>query len=115
MNFDEAIMAHKQWKARFLAFLKGQEQLDPSVVARDNVCALGQWIHRESAQHRSLPEFSELRIKHAHFHEVAAELVMKAVGMSVAEAQQMVGTGTNYSRASAECVNAIVALRKRLE
>lgn len=115
MNFDDAIMSHKQWKDRFLAFLKGQEKLDPAVVAKDDLCALGRWIHHESAQHQSLPELSELKARHAHFHKVAADLVVRAVGINVAEARQMVGMGTDYSRASADCVNAIVALRKRLE
>jgi methyl-accepting chemotaxis protein len=80
INFDEAIAIHAQWKARLQGIIKGTspENLDPMVVAQDDRCALGQWIHGDAMQFSRHPEYQNLRREHAQFHVCAAEVLRLA-------------------------------------
>lgn len=83
MDFDEALSCHLKWKGRLKEAIEGgsPEPLDPDIIARDDRCDLGRWIHGalEPAL-ASKPEFQALRQRHAEFHGVAAEVVRKAKG-----------------------------------
>ena len=117
MNFDDAITAHSQWRIRLQGVIAGtnQEKLDPQVVALDNKCPLGQWIHGEAkAQFATLGEYPDLVKKHAEFHQCAAAVLHQLASGKVAEAKESVNQGAFYN-ASILTINAIRHLRKKVE
>jgi len=76
MDFEDAIDAHQRWKRRLTAFLAGRgEALDANVVARDDKCALGCWIHGDGKKCTGEHDFEHLRGLHARFHKSAAEVI----------------------------------------
>jgi methyl-accepting chemotaxis protein len=81
MDFDGVIQAHMQWKSKLRDFLDGKgDKLDPAVVGRDDKCALGQWIYGKGAAHSHKPGFTQLKGKHADFHQCAAQVIRLAQG-----------------------------------
>lgn len=115
MNFNDALVAHTNWKNRIKSFIDHQEPLDAIAVAKDNNCDLGKWIYGEGAKYSSLPEFQVVKTKHAQFHQTAAETIRKASGLPKDEALALLGFGSAYSSASAGCVHAISELQARVE
>jgi hypothetical protein len=117
MNFDEAITAHSQWKIRLQAVISGtsRETLDPAVVAVDNKCALGQWIHGEAKQYSGAPEYAKLLEEHAHFHKSAADTLRMALAGQLDKAKATLDTGGPFIDASIRTINAIRHLRKKVE
>ena len=117
MNFDDAITAHSQWRIRLQGVIAGtnQEKLDPQVVALDNKCPLGQWIHGEAKQKfQNLKEYPNLVEKHAAFHQCAAEVLRRVAAGKLEQAKANVSTG-EFFNASIQTINAIRHLRKQVE
>jgi hypothetical protein len=77
MDWMGTINAHALWKRRLQSLLDGNstESLDPVVIGLDNGCELGQWLHGEGQTHRQEEKFEEVRLMHADFHRLAAEIV----------------------------------------
>lgn len=89
LNFSDAIAAHRKWKLRLAAYIDGTstEQLDHSVICKDNQCVLGKWIYGEGETFVShLPAFQEMKVSHAQFHLNAGKIVelVKSGNKSVA-------------------------------
>ncbi len=80
MTTKDAIAAHVNWKLRIHALLSGKlaEKLDPTTIARDNVCELGKWIHGEARTSIPKPAHAELMSTHADFHREAARIISEA-------------------------------------
>ena len=79
LDVNDAIGSHLEWGERLRALVDGtsNERLDASVVARDDACALGKWIHgRANRQHAQLPEYASLRDSHAQLHACACNVLM---------------------------------------
>lgn len=78
MTIKDAITAHVNWKLRIHALISGRlpEKLDPSTIARDNLCELGKWLHSD-AEKADLhePQRAELLAIHADFHRETARIV----------------------------------------
>lgn len=117
MNFDEAITAHSQWKIRLKTILEGtsSEKLDPAVVALDNRCPLGQWIHGDATLHAALAEYDELKREHARFHLSAAEVLKHHLQGEAGKAKVSLDPGGAFHEASLRTINAIRHLRRRVE
>ena len=115
MDFDQAISAHSNWKAKLRAYLtKPDRSLSPSEIAQDNKCELGKWIHGEGAHHANLPEFQTLRDEHAHFHKTAAEVVRKAdSGQNMTE-ETALGSKSEFATASSRVVSAIMGIKAKV-
>ena len=115
MNFDRAIAAHTAWKKEFKAHLtKRDGSLQPSDIACDDKCPLGQLIHDQGASYSLLTEFAALKASHAHFHQVAAQLVMRSdQDPSVVEEMEL-GAHSEFTAATSTLVRAIITMRKRL-
>jgi methyl-accepting chemotaxis protein len=76
MDVEEAVDAHQRWRRRLTAFLAGRgEPLDAEVVARDDQCALGCWIHGAGRRRAGEGEFKRLKTLHARFHQSAAQVI----------------------------------------
>jgi methyl-accepting chemotaxis protein len=111
MDFDQAILAHTGWKNRFRSHLKGKEVLAAETVAADDKCELGQWLHGNGKKYAGQPEFQVAMRKHARFHAVAAEVIQKAKTMPAEQRASLIALGSEYGKASTDCVASIVALR----
>lgn len=82
MSPKDAIAAHVNWKLRIHALLTGRlsEKLEPTNIARDNVCELGKWIHGEGKGTMPPAEHATLVAAHAAFHKEAARIVGDVYG-----------------------------------
>lgn len=81
LDMRHAIEAHMAWKERLEAQIRGDagETLQVALVAADHNCPLGKWIHGEGKDDfGSLPEYAELRKKHAEFHLCAGSILSHA-------------------------------------
>lgn len=113
MNFDDAVSAHTKWKIRLRANLDGSgEKLDAAMVARDDACDLGKWIHGDGSRFKALPEHQALRAAHAKFHKCASEVVARNSKGQKAEAEKLMANGGEFSRHSTETVSAIMAMQR---
>lgn len=111
IDFSEAIKAHVQWKIRLGLFLTGAEPLEEATVRRDDVCALGCWIHGAGLEHASRPEYQALLDDHAAFHRAAAEVIRVAAAGDINGAKQMLDIDSKYADSSKKVVLAISRLR----
>ena len=77
MDWMRTINTHTLWKKRLQNLLDGAstETLDPAVIGTDNNCELGQWIYGEGQAYRQEAKFEEVRLMHADYHRLAAEIV----------------------------------------
>jgi methyl-accepting chemotaxis protein len=77
MTPKDAITAHVNWKLRIHAFLTGKlsEKLDPTTIARDNVCELGKWLYGEGKGKMPTAQHAALVAAHGSFHKEAARIV----------------------------------------
>ena len=113
MNFDDAVSAHTKWKIRLRANIDGSgEKLDPAVVARDDACDLGKWIHGEGSRYKLLPEHQALRTAHAKFHKCASDVVARNAKGQKAEAEKLMANGGDFARNSNETISAIMAMKR---
>jgi hypothetical protein len=113
MNFDDTVSAHTRWKSRLRASIDGSgENLDAAVVARDDACDLGKWIHGAGSRYKALPEHQALQTAHARFHKCASEVVTRNAKGQKAEAEKLMADGGEFSRHSTETVSAIMAMQR---
>ena len=100
LDFDGAIIAHRNWTTRLLDFVAGSgEPLDPAVVGRDDQCALGCWIHGEGRVLRGSPNYADLKVEHAGFHHCAAEVIRaQLAGNSKLARERIEGEFSSRSR-----------------
>lgn len=95
LNMRLAIEAHLKWKERLENTLAGSsgEHLEVGVVAADDRCTLGQWLHgeakRQFAQH---PEYASLAKAHSEFHLLAGDILCDAHDGRAAEAREKLRT-----------------------
>lgn len=102
VNVKTAIDAHIRWKHRLEGYLRGTsgEVLLPQVVAADNQCVLGKWIHGEGARrYGHVDVFQELVHVHAEFHQHAGQVLTTAQRGEFDAAMQLLQTG-DYSKTS---------------
>ena len=113
MNFDDAVSAHTKWKIRLRANIDGSgEMLDAAVVARDDACDLGKWIHGEGSRYKLLPEHQALRTVHAKFHKCASDVVARNAKGQKVEAEKLMANGGDFARHSSETISAIMAMKR---
>ncbi len=102
LNMKEAIDAHVAWKARLKAQLSGTstETLEIGVIASDDRCTLGKWIHGEGKKmYGHLPEYAELLQQHAQFHLNAGNILLEAHRSGNEAAEKMLH-GPDFRHAS---------------
>lgn len=90
LNFRTAIEAHQKWKNRLQAVIdnNSSENLSVDLVARDDQCVLGKWIHGIGGQRfGDNDQFQKLRKDHADFHACAGMVLALAQTGKTADAQ----------------------------
>jgi methyl-accepting chemotaxis protein len=114
MNLEDAVIAHSEWKRTLTSYIsKPDHSLKVSEVAADDKCKLGQWIAGEGRKYASLPEFAKLRAEHTRFHRAAADVVRRAVAGQPVSSEVAVGAGSEFGKASAGIVLAIMDMKKK--
>lgn len=106
---DTAICAHLEWCDKLDQLFAGNSEckLEEEIVSRDDVCALGHWIHGEGALHLGdLPAFAQLRTSHTEFHRLAGMAVHAAKSGEPARAREMLRS-SRYVEVSWQVVRAI--------
>ena len=114
MDFDVLILAHSNFKRRFHEHLRGKQELDVETVREVNQCNMGRWLSGEGLKYRDLPEYRSLEVKHARFHDMAADVLERAAALADHEAIKLVGPDSDFERASRECVAAIASMGERV-
>jgi hypothetical protein len=114
MDFDVLILAHSNWKRRFHEHLRGKQELDVESVRQVNLCNMGRWLCGEGLKYKDQPEYRDLEVKHARFHDMAADVLERAVILPENEALKLVGPDSDFERASRECVAAIAKMGDRV-
>jgi methyl-accepting chemotaxis protein len=114
-DFDKAIEAHRQWKVRLRKAIAEHTQLDADTICRDDQCPLGKWIHGPGgAQWGSRPTFVALVGKHAEFHQVAGGVARKINGGQLAEAERLIGSGSQFALVSTEVATILTKAKRGL-
>jgi len=114
MDFDVLILAHFTWKRRFREHLRGKQELDVETVRAVTKCNMGRWLCSEGLKYKDTPEYRDLEVKHVRFHDMAADVLERAAGLSDNEALKLVGPDSDFERASRECVAAISTMGDRV-
>ena len=113
IDLNKAVHAHEQWKIRLADHLSGKKPLDVPLekVAKDDQCALGEWIHHEGKEHASTPGFDVLVSSHAEFHRIAAEVARNGDSVNAAK---LLAPNSPFGRASKATIGHIKKLQLRL-
>jgi methyl-accepting chemotaxis protein len=110
LDIDGAIAAHRGWKQHLIDYVAGGgEQLDPALVGRDDVCALGCWIHGDGRALYTHPAYGDLKVEHAGFHRCAADIIRTARGGDTGGAQR--GIANEFTARSQRVVGLLEGLR----
>lgn len=112
INIKTAIDAHIRWRHRLEETVRGtsQEILRHEVVAADDQCMLGKWIHSSgNARYGHFDLFQELIEVHAQFHQHAGGVLAAAQAGRHDEAMQLLQSG-GYPRTSAKVKHLLAKL-----
>jgi len=115
MDWMGTINAHAMWKKRLQGLLDGsnEEALDPVVIGQDNSCELGRWLYGEGQAHVQEAKFEEVRLMHADFHRLAAEIVsLHQSGYPEAAAALLSG---DYAKLSERLKHRILSLSNQVK
>jgi hypothetical protein len=116
MDFDGAIQAHTNWKLRLFSFCKGTlpEKIDMQELEKDNLCALGKWIHGEGQGYAADPKGSDLVQAHAAFHRAAASIALMIERGRAPAAQALLNSrDSEFGKLSLKVVGHLMDLRSR--
>lgn len=116
MDFSSAIQAHTDWKLRLLSYCRGtlREKPDCGTLQKDNVCALGQWLHGDSRAHSSDPLLNDLVGTHAAFHRCAATVAKMVENGQRADAEAALNSrSSEFGKLSLQVVGCLMKLRDR--
>jgi hypothetical protein len=103
------ILAHSQWKFHLKkAIDTGQTQFTVEGVRDHHICDLGKWL--DSAEGKSVPDYSNLCELHSKFHQEAANVLNLALAGHKGEAEAEIEFGGKFSSVSAMLVNKLAQL-----
>ncbi len=106
-----AIVAHAAWKKRLRSAVtmgRVPEGIDPATVARDNVCAFGQWLHSGQASSLDRRRTVEVQGLHADFHAQAAAVLSAVSRGEREEAAGLLGSTDGYGGAAAALTDVLI-------
>lgn len=113
MDLNQAVERHTEWKTKFRLAISKKEAMDAEIIARDDCCDLGKWLHGESKPALgNLASHAECVKKHALFHIEAGKVARAINAKKYIEAEAMLNPNTSYWNASTAVVAAILHLKK---
>ena len=105
---DAALGVHAKWKARLeSAIATGKSDFLPAVVAKDDACDFGRWLHTLRGEDINTAHYAKVRVFHAEFHTTAGKILSMAVSGRKADAQKALEPTGEYARISAKLVMAM--------
>jgi methyl-accepting chemotaxis protein len=114
-DFDTAIEAHRAWKVKLRKAIADHERMDSETICRDDQCPLGKWIHGPGgARFGSRKVFTELLAKHAEFHQTAGEVARTINAGHYADAERLIGSGSDFARVSTEVTTLLTTAKRGL-
>ncbi|MGO9650542.1 MAG: CZB domain-containing protein [Terriglobales bacterium] len=114
IDFDKAIAAHSDWKRKLATYIrKPDKSLTVAEAEVDSKCALGQWIYGDGSRYSSMPEYSQLKSAHAHFHTAAAQIISRADSGPALTEDAVLGAKSEFGQSSTQVILAIKAMREK--
>ena len=101
-DIEDAIYVHGAWKTRFRDFLGGKAGMDLSEVGHTEACKLGRWLGEEARRMLSPEDHAKACELHAHFHQVAGDIVHNIKQKDFMAARQALASGGAFDQASHE-------------
>jgi methyl-accepting chemotaxis protein len=115
MNLDDAIKKHLDWKIKFYTAISKQEQMDVSLIVRDDCCELGKWLHGEGKiQCSGLESYLPILSKHVAFHLEAGKVAAAINAKKYTEAEAMLGSSSAFAAISKEIGLALIHLKNEV-
>ena len=113
MDLDNAIAAHAQWRTRFRTAIRNGDQFDVAMIAKDNCCALGKWLHGDARTlYAGQTAYGMLITHHAAFHAEAAKVAASINAKQYEEAERLIDPPSGFAAASARVDAAIRRLQE---
>lgn len=113
MNFDDAVVAHSDWKRKLNSYMQKPDQsLKAAEVGAIDHCVLGKWIKGEGKAYSKSSELAKLAEEHTRFHKAAAEIISKADKGQNMSADVALGASSEFGKASTAVVLAIMEMKK---
>lgn len=115
MDFDSAIRSHSDWKMKLKQYIGNPDgSIDIETLAKDNACALGQWLYGDGSKFKALPEYGMIIEAHKRFHKEAASIVRRCnSGESVSE-DLALGAKSGFASASSEVVGLLMKMKTKV-
>jgi len=110
-GINDALQSHVEWKVRLRSAVRGREILDVASVRLDSVCKMGMWLYAQGARWGDLAD--DLKRTHAEFHLAAAHVAEACNAGHYELAEQMMGPGSSYMKATSAVRSAIFDLVSR--
>jgi methyl-accepting chemotaxis protein len=108
-----AITAHARWKDELKNAIDHGQLPDLTAVRADDRCDLGKWIYNEGKNLQNLNEYQNLKLQHAQFHQVAANVVEMIAKGDKKNAKTEIESGA-FAAATVKVINAISKLRLKI-
>ncbi len=116
MDLEAAIQKHAEWKMMFQIAMTQRQELDPVIIAKDNYCELGKWLHGEAkSKYGNLSSYADCVSSHATFHFEAGKVAQAINSKKYVEAEKMLEKGTPYTNAANQVADAIMKLKKEIK
>ena len=115
-EIDKALLAHGEWKKRLALIIeKGDKDLSPEAVAKDDQCEFGRWLYLEIApEARTQLIYEKARKLHADFHVEAGRVLALALSGRRLEAMEAIETASDFTCLSGALAFALGQWRFRL-
>ena len=114
MRYWSPLAAHAAWMTHLREYIYGTGHMDAEVVARDDECEIGRWIHGEGMAFRDFREYRHARELHAAFHRRAAKVVKMVDHGRRMEAAADLAPGGELRRVSGNLARAFIQLNKKI-
>lgn len=112
MDLLKAIESHVQWKTKFRMAIQNQANMDAATISKDNCCEIGKWLYGAGKKaHGHLPSFQAVVREHAAFHKVAGAVAGVVNAKKYAEAEKLIGSGSEFAKQSSAVGVAITRLK----
>ncbi|PPK73562.1 methyl-accepting chemotaxis protein [Methylobacter tundripaludum] len=113
IDLDKALEKHSEWKVKLRAAISKREEMDATIISRDDCCDFGKWLHHDVKHHLAhKPSYADCVSKHAAFHIEAGRIANMINAKKFREAETMLGNGSAFVSASTAVGVAIMRLKK---
>lgn len=114
-EIQAAIRAHSAWKVRLRdAIAKGVSEMTPEIVACDDKCEFGKWLHGPQVPPdlKSGTAYQNIKQMHADFHKCASSVLRMALSGQQDNAKQALSG--DFTTRSSRLVMALSGWRDQL-